>query len=142
MPVDKSDPIDVAMNDRKTVGGAPDSVISIADAKKARLQIPQPITLSIDKPKEAVISFLTDEMIANAEESKGGAAAASGSSAKPGKSKAAAETFDSDPIAYTIAQRMTAGGLTEHKTKQDAAKEKLSTSSAPNLALPNQKDNF
>ena len=126
MPVDKSDPIDVAMNDRKTHGGAPDAVISSADAKKARLQIPQPITLSIDKPKEAVISFLTDEMIANAaEESKGGAAAASGSSAKPGKSKAAAETFESDPIAYTIAQRVAAGGLTEHKTKQDAAKEKL-----------------
>ena len=64
-------------------------------------------------------------MIANAEESKGGAAAASGSSAKPSKAKGAAADFDSDPIAYTIAQRMQAGGLTEHKTKQDAAKEKL-----------------
>ena len=38
-PVDESDPIDVAMRDRKGAGSA-DTVISAADAKKKKIQIP------------------------------------------------------------------------------------------------------
>ena len=36
LPVDESDPIDVAMRDRKDAGSA-DTVISAADAKKKKL---------------------------------------------------------------------------------------------------------
>ena len=46
IPVDESDPIDVAMRDRKAAGSM-DTAITPADAKKKKLQIPQPFNLQI-----------------------------------------------------------------------------------------------
>lgn len=96
MPVDENDPIDLAMSQRKAAG-ATDTQINAADAKKKKIQIPQPLSLTIDKPKEVLLTFLTAEMIA-AEESKAPAA----SPAKAGKSVAAAD-FTTDPIDYSVA---------------------------------------
>mmetsp|Transcript_18569 Transcript_18569/g.24983 ORF Transcript_18569/g.24983 Transcript_18569/m.24983 type:complete len:124 (+) Transcript_18569:1522-1893(+) len=69
MPVDESDPIDVAMRDRKVVGGSVDSVISAADVKAQKLQLPKNApALSVDKPKEALLAVISNEMISTTEE--------------------------------------------------------------------------
>ena len=65
-PVDESDPIDVAFRDRKAAGSV-ESQVKEADAKKKKLQIPQPLNLKIANPKDNLITFLTDDMV---EESK------------------------------------------------------------------------
>ena len=53
-----------------------DAVIKADEAKKKKLQIPQPLNMKNDKPKEPLVNFLTAEMIA-AEEAKTKEAAAS-----------------------------------------------------------------
>jgi hypothetical protein len=46
-----------------------DAVIKADEAKKKKIQIPQPLNLKIEKPKETLLTFLTAEMIA-ADEAK------------------------------------------------------------------------
>lgn len=60
IPVDENDPIDVAMRDRKQAGSV-DTQISAADAKKQKLQLPQPVALSLDKPKENLLTVISNE---------------------------------------------------------------------------------
>jgi len=67
LPVDESDQIDVAMRDRKQAGST-DTVINAADAKKKNLKLPKPLNLALEKPKETLVTLLTDEMIAASEE--------------------------------------------------------------------------
>ena len=121
-PVDESDPIDVAMRDRKDAGSA-DTVISAADAKKKKIQIPQPLALQIQKPKETLMTFLTPEMIAADEAKAKETPSATSSKAAAASSKPA--DFDTDPIEYAMAQRMKAGGPDEKITKQDVDKNKI-----------------
>ena len=85
------------------------------------------------------MTVLTAEMIA-ADEAK--AAAQPASNSTPAKSAAASTKtadFATDPIDYTCGLRKQAGGMTSTRTKQDAAKEKLSTVEIPELKLPNEK---
>ena len=136
LPVDENDPIDVAMRERKDAGSL-ESQISAADAKKKKLQIPQSLNLQIEKPKEALITFLTAEMIA-AEETKAREAPKSASKA----GSAAPADFETDPIDYTIAARTKAGGLQSNMTKADASKEKIKVVEVPSLVLANEKAVF
>ena len=82
------------------------------------------------------MTVLTAEMIA-ADEAK--AAAQPQVSSTPSKSSAKVADFDTDPIDYTCALRIQAGGLNSTKTKQDAVKEKLQTASMPKLELADDK---
>ena len=71
------------------------------------------------------MTLLTDEMIAAAAEESKNAPQSSKPSGKSAGGKSVAADFATDPIDYTISLRMQDGGLTNQKTKQDAAKEKL-----------------
>lgn len=55
------------MRDRKQAGG-PDTVINAADAKKKNLKLPKTLNLTLEKPKETLVTLLTEEMIAASEE--------------------------------------------------------------------------
>lgn len=58
------------------------------------------------------------------------------------KASSAPADFATDPIDYTMAQRVNAGGPTSHMNKADAAKDKIQTVDQLNLVLANEKATF
>ena len=62
LPVDPNDPLDVALSHRKQAGSV-DTQISGLEAKKKKIQIPQPLNLAVKAPKDNLLVFCTDEMI-------------------------------------------------------------------------------
>ena len=68
--------------------------------------------------------------------------APSNSSVSKGANTAPPADYETDPIDYTTAHRMKAGGLTSQKSKLEVTKDKLTTAPALNLTLANEKATF
>lgn len=66
MPVDESDPIDLALHQRKQSGSA-DTTIKKIEAENKNIKIPEPLDLQVEQPNENLLTVLTPEIIANDE---------------------------------------------------------------------------